>query len=90
MRLVRDLQRHKELQLSGEEYKRPKGERGPLLNPWYNRRYVAVTCDRDFGGELLSPELPRILADTYAKLMPLYEFFLEVHRAVGAADDEVR
>lgn len=36
-RLARRLNKSKFV-LSGEEFKRPKGDAGKLLNPWYNRK----------------------------------------------------
>jgi len=80
-RLARDVQRRRDLRVIGAEYKRPRGDLGPLLNPWYNRRYLAVESAHDFGGVLLTPELPQTLVDTFAALMPLYEYLLGVHRA---------
>jgi len=75
-RLARRLNRQKEFSLSGPDYKRPKGDVGELLNPWYNKRWVGVTAEHDFGGAVLSPGLPRILADGFDFLMPYYRLFL--------------
>ena len=75
-RLARRLNRQKEFSLSGPDYKRPKGDVGELLNPWYNKRWVGVTAEHDFGGNVLSPDLPRILADGFDFLMPYYRLFL--------------
>lgn len=60
--------------LEGEDYKRPKGDRGPLLNPWYNKKRIGFICTRDFGGELFSSSLPQTLTDGFTFLMPYYEF----------------
>ena len=74
-KLARRLKRRGELSLIGQEYKRPKGDVGALLNPWYNRKWVGIDAAFDFEGDLLSPELPSILAEQYSFLMPYYEFF---------------
>ena len=87
-RLVKPFAGAKDLRLFGQEYRRPKGDRGEILNPWYNRRSVGLESVHDFGGDLLTPELPQILVDCYAKLMPLHDFFLEVRRASDAAGSE--
>ncbi|MBR1456705.1 MAG: DUF2461 domain-containing protein [Oscillospiraceae bacterium] len=87
-RLAADVARRRGLRVIGPEYKRPKGERGPVIDPWYNRRYLAVESAHDFGGDLLTPELPKKLVNTFDKLMPMYEFLLEVHRAYGEAREE--
>lgn len=41
--------------LEGEMYKRPKGDPGPLLFPWYNRKNIALTWDRNCEGSLFTP-----------------------------------
>ena len=73
----------------GEEYKRPKGDRGEIVNRWYNRKRIGMERCKDFGGELFESSLPRTLADAYSELMPMYEFFLEFYRA-AAEDSEKR
>ena len=81
-RLAEPIERQGKFAVVGQEYKRPKAERDGLIGKWYNRRWVGLTHSEDFGGELLSPELPRILADNFAGLMPMYEYFLEFYRSV--------
>ena len=70
-----------EFQVEGEEYKRPRGDRGRLINKWYSRKRIGLECCKDFGGALFDQSLPRILADAYAQLMPMYDFFLEFYHA---------
>ena len=74
-RMAKRLKRHKEYKLEGTEYKRPKADKGELLNPWYNRRWLGIERTLDFGGDLLTPELPQKLCDAYAFLMPYYDMF---------------
>ena len=59
--------------LDGEEYKRPKKDVGPVLNPWYNRKFLALSKTFDHGGEFYTAELPAVLAASYEELMPVYE-----------------
>ena len=67
--------------ITGEEYARPKGKHeGEIIDRWYNRRRIGIEVSCDFGGELLSDTLPETLVDTYAKLMPMYDFFLEFYQ----------
>lgn len=80
-RLALETERSGRFKIEGEEYKRPKGDRGPVINRWYNRRRVGLECSRDFGGELFDPVLPEILTGAYEELMPMYEFFLKFYRA---------
>ena len=61
--------------LDGPEYKRPKGDVGKLLNPWYNRKNLAVTYDDNPDGVLFTPQLEDELIDAFRFLMPYYEYF---------------
>lgn len=63
--------------LWGDEYKRPKGSHGELIDPWYNRKQASVGYENYFGEKLFSPELPGLLADSFAGLMDLYDYFME-------------
>ena len=81
-RLARRLNRQKEFSLSGEDYKRPKGDVGELLNPWYNKRWLGITAEHDFGGDALKPDFPRILADGFDFLMPYYRLFLRFKQSL--------
>lgn len=73
-RLVKDIESLHEFQLEGELYKRPKGDLGEIINPWYNRKWVSLCSDHEFGGDLFSPQLPQKLADAFLRLMPMYQF----------------
>lgn len=61
--------------LDGPEYKRPKGDVGKLLNPWYNRKNLAVTYDDNPEGVLFTPQLRDELLEGFRFLMPYYEYF---------------
>lgn len=80
-RLVRDVERHGEFRLSGEEYKKPKGHYEEPICRWYSRKQLGLECCRDFGGDIFRAELPEILVDGFAKLMPMYEFFMEFYHS---------
>ena len=75
-RLASQVAESKDLKLGGPFYKRPKGEKGEIVNAWYNRKSIYVFHEEDFGGVLLSPEFPQILCEAYTKLMPMYEYLL--------------
>ena len=81
-RLVRDLTAREGFRLWGEMYKRPKGDRGELINPWYNRKNLSVGCEQGYGGVMYTSALPAALADTFDVLMPMYRFFREVWNAL--------
>ena len=74
-RLAQAILAQDRFSLYGEDYKRPKGDKGELLNPWYNKKSLGLECTRDFGGDVLSAELPQIVADGFSFLMPYYRFF---------------
>lgn len=80
-RMAGKLRRLEGFAVSGEEYKKPKGSHGGVIDQWYNRRRVGIDCTRDFGGALYSPELPAMLADTFAALTPMYEYLVAVARS---------
>ena len=66
----------------GEEYKRPKAVHDDeVIDRWYNRKRIGLERSFDLGGDAFSEQLPEILADAYAELMPMYEYFMEIYRA---------
>ena len=84
-RMAEEIEEMPGHRIIGEVYARPKGALGEPVDSWYNRKRVGVEFVRDLEGDAFSPALPRILADAYAKLMPMYEYLLQVHRAAGKA-----
>ena len=73
-RLVTDVAGMRGFALHGEEYRRPKGDLGEIVNPWYNRKYLDYGTRRDHDALLYSSELVGQLARDYEKLMPLCRF----------------
>lgn len=72
--LARKLNRSK-FSLYGEAYKRPKGDVGKLLNPWYNRKYLGISYEDNCEGVLFTPELADEVFEAYRFLMPYYRYF---------------
>ena len=68
--------------LYGEVYKRPKADRGDLLNPWYNRKHLSVGFEHGYGGVMYTDALPDHLLQCYEGLMPMYRFLAEVYNNV--------
>ena len=58
--LVENIEKYPEFILTGEFYSRPKGTHSEKIDNWYNRRRLGLEHTEDFGGDLYSPELPRI------------------------------
>ena len=72
-RLARRLNKSKFV-LSGEQFKRPKGDAGKLLNPWYNRKNIAIGYDDNPEGVLFTPQLKGEVLDGFRFLMPYYQY----------------
>ena len=72
-KLARRLDKDPVFRLMGPDYKRPRGDVGPLLNPWYNKKWIGIEAEFDFEGDIFSPALPQILAEGYGRLMPYYD-----------------
>lgn len=87
-RIIRSVERGGEFTVSGEEYKRPKAEKDEPIARWYNRKRIAAECSRDFDEALYDPELPQKLVESFAKLMPLYDFCTEFYRMAASAQEE--
>ena len=66
------------LRLEGEEYKRPKGDPGPLLSPWYNRRQISLCRDCNCEGAFFGPELAHQVLEGWRSLVPLYRWMREL------------
>ena len=54
---------------------RPKGEPGPLLAPWYNKKSLSIGCNRPFDDLVCSPELADTLVEGFEFLLPYYMYF---------------
>jgi len=88
-RIAKDVERHG-FTVTGEQYKRPKGSSdSEVINRWYNRKRVGLEKDFDLGGDAFSENLPEILADAYSKLMPMYEYFMEVYLSCPAENPKI-
>lgn len=77
-RLARRVNKREEFRLYGEMYKRPKGDPGALLFPWYNRRQIGVSADYNCEGLLFSAELADQIMEHFTFLAPLYTYLREL------------
>ena len=77
-KLARRLNRQSDFTLEGEMYRRPKGDKGKLLDSWYNRRNLAVVWDRPGEGSLFAPKLADEIADSVDFLMLFFEYFVSL------------
>ena len=77
-KLARRLERQEEFRLEGAEYKRPKGDPGPLLSPWYNRRQITLSSDHNCEGLLFTPQLADQILSGFRFLEPYYRWMEEL------------
>ena len=90
-RLASDAMKMRGFHVTGPEYKRPKKDLGPVINPWYNRKRVGIERERNFDPALLGPDLAKTLFHAYQRLMPLYDYFYECYSsAQEQSSDELR
>ena len=74
IRLAKEINKLDGFVLEGPEYRKPKGDFGPAANNWYNRKWVDLNHTENFGGAILLPEYPEILADFFGQFMSMFEF----------------
>lgn len=85
-KIVRKLNKTKFV-LGGEAFKRPKGDVGELLNPWYNRRNIALSYDDNPEGILFTRELKDEVVEGLSQLVPLYLYLDSLHADPEPAKD---
>lgn len=77
-KLARNLVRHPEFQLEGQPYKRPKGDPGPLLYPWYNSRHITIARTDNCEGIFFTPALARQVLEDFRILAPYYAYLRQL------------
>ena len=77
-KLCRMLKKHPEFQMEGQQYKRPKGDVGELLNPWYNSRHITVARTENCEGILFTPELVDQILEDFRVLAPIYAYLRQL------------
>lgn len=73
-KLARAVEKRGEFQMDGQVYKRPKGDPGPLLYPWYNCKQVSFACECGCEGVFFTPELTGQVLEGWKSLVPQYQF----------------
>ncbi len=76
--LVRRLQTQQQFVLGGESYQRHRIRTTPLLQPWVDKKWLALECRRSHDACSLSDRLFPFLRDGLDWLMPFYEYFLKL------------
>ena len=80
-RLASEVMKMRGFRVAGPEYKRPKKDLGPVINPWYNRKCFGLEHTADFDPAKLGPDLPDRLFRTYQRLMPMYDYLYDCYRS---------
>ena len=75
MTLAEKIKTQKDLKIIGDEYSRKKGEKGNILDAWYNRKTIAVIAEYKGHEPLYSQAFTKTLCKQLQKLIPLYRFF---------------
>ena len=70
--------------LRGELFRRPKGSISPVIDPWYNSRYIDFSVLRDYDELLYSEDLSGRLVQDWSALMPLFRFLEKASRTVSS------
>ena len=73
-KLARAVKRRGEFVMDGQAYKRPKGDPGPLLYPWYNSRQISFSRECNCEGVFFTPELADQVLEGWKSLAPQYKF----------------
>ena len=76
LKLIRETEEAVDQKVSAECYKRPKVTENPDLAPFFGwKEKIGCTRHIDPGEGMFGPELKEEVADFFAKLTPLYDYF---------------
>ena len=76
--IVKGLDRLEGCGLLADRYKRPKGDPGPELYPWYNAKRVVFGTTEWFEPDPPGAELAARLTEAFAGMTPLYRYMNEL------------
>ena len=77
-RLILDFQKQNYFALVGEEYKRKKGEKGEIIDPWYNRKWLGMERRLNWGREVMAGTLAKNMVERFGLLLPIYHYFNQI------------
>ena len=79
LRVIEPIRKNKRFHLKEARYKRRLPcEHGPVIEPWYQSKEIAVLTDREPDKTLYSKKLVDLLMDQYVLLKPLYDFLWSI------------
>ncbi len=77
-KLVRKFNRQTVFTLEGESYAKPKGDVGPLLQPWYQMKSVNLEHTVPLDEKIYSPALADEIIAGLKELIPFYRYFADL------------
>jgi uncharacterized protein (TIGR02453 family) len=78
-RLIKKIDKDPLFRLEGEEYKKIKNESlDPLAQKWYKKKDVLMVAGGELEEMIFSPDLPRYLAEEWARLKGMYAFLGDI------------
>ena len=78
-RLIKKIDKDPLFRLEGEEYKKIKNESlDPLAQKWYKKKDVLMVAGGELEEIIFSPDLPRYLAEEWARLKGMYAFLGDI------------
>ena len=78
-RLIKKFDKDPLFRLEGEEYKKIKNESlDPLAQKWYKKKDVLMVAGGELEEMIFSPDLPRYLAEEWARLKGMYAFLGDI------------
>lgn len=73
--IIESIRRSRSMGLQSEKYKRPlPHEHGPVVDPWYQSKNIAVMGFREPDKTLFSAKLADMLIERFITLKPLYDY----------------
>ena len=76
--LAEQFQKQEQFVLEGEMYVRSKGDVGPLLQPWFDRKRLSLCCSRQHDQRSGSPELKQDILAGFSFLRPYCSYWLKI------------
>ncbi len=81
-RLVRRFEKLEDLELKGEDYKKPRQAPAPGLAPWYQKKNLMLCREGPLDEGIFSPALADRVLAAFRELMPLYRWLTRVAATV--------
>ncbi len=77
-RLILAMEAQPYFQVRGDEYKSKKGQRGEVIDRWYNRKWLCLERSLNWGREAMAKSLPKTMVERFGLLLPAYHYFTRI------------